>query len=215
MRLQQPGAPKFTVLIGSGARRTAKRHSDTDIVRIGHQDPVSTKSERLTKRDAISYIDYDEGKFLELYHDDSLFLYHIFTEGVLLRGERRRWESLKLAFSVSTNFAREISENRGVLEWLQQGTQFEGATVPYLAHTFRALKNLAIFLLAEKQTYVFEKRTALQQAFPDLEGEAITLLINANNRFERDRSDSLPSEIFNPETVIRVRTQVARAIDWR
>jgi hypothetical protein len=46
---------------------------------------------------------------------------------------------------VSTDFTEEITRNRKFLQWLQRGEKFKGAVIPYLAHTCRALKNLAIF----------------------------------------------------------------------
>jgi hypothetical protein len=163
------------------------------------------------KKADVSYIDYDAKKFSELYEKGSLFLHHIFTEGVLLKGNRSVWNALKQYFQVSTNFRKEISQNRKLLEWLQGGEKFRGATIPYLAHTFRALKNLAIFLLAHKREYVFEKRAALQTAFPTLDRKAITLLINANNMFERS-SDVGPNYTIGPNTIAHVRREIADAV---
>ena len=162
----------------------------------------------------VSYIDYDPDKFSRLYEDGSLFLYHIFCEGRLINGNERTWRFLKANFCVRTNFRREIAENREVLEWLQDGTQYEGAMIPYLAHTCRALKNLAIFSLAQRRSYVFDKRRALRKAFPVLEDEAIALLIGANNVFERSHIDSGDLHAVNAETIRRVRIQIARAIGW-
>ena len=202
--------PKFAILIGSTARRSQKRHSDIDIVRIVYHEPVTPDLDK-SKDSEISYIDFDSDKFSKLYRDGSLFLHHVFTEGVLLRGNRNDWNGLKEYFRVSTNFRREISQNRKLLEWLQRGEKFRGATIPYLAHTFRALKNLAIFLLAHKQEYVFEKRAALQKAFPTLDTKAITVLINANNIFERS-SDVRPNYIIEPNTIAHVRREIANAV---
>jgi hypothetical protein len=210
LRLQKP---KFTVLIGSRARRTQKKESDIDIVRIGHREPVSLDNGSGKKGKDISYIDYDPKKFSELYRNGSLFLYHVFTEGSLLQGSRMGWRILKKGFKVSKDFSEEISQNRKLLYWLQSGEKFKGATIPYLAHTFRALKNLAIFSLAEKSDYIFDKRAALQKAFPKLDREAISVLIDANNVFERSVRNC-PSYALGGETIAHVRRQIAHAVDF-
>jgi predicted nucleotidyltransferase len=212
-KLKKPSATaNFTILIGSRARRTDDRQSDIDIVRIGHRDVTAVQCKGSRKIRDVSYIDYDAEKFSQLYDDGSLFLYHIFSEGRLLSGDERAWTSLRTNFRVRTNFRREIAENREVLAWLQDGNQFEGATIPYLAHTCRALKNLAIFSLAQGRSYIFDKRTALRRAFPELKDEAINLLIVANNVFERVHVDFGDLDRVNGETIRCLRKQVARAI---
>jgi hypothetical protein len=205
-------ASHFTILIGSGARRTDDLQSDIDIVRIGHSDTTVVQCKGCQKVRDVSYINYDTEKFSQLYGDGSLFLYHIFSEGRLLSGDEKIWTSLKANFRVRTNFRREIAENREVLAWLQDGNQFEGATIPYLAHMCRALKNLAIFSLAQRRSYVFDKRTALRRAFPELEDETISLLVVANNVFERVHIDLGDLNRVNGETIRCLRKQVARAI---
>jgi len=204
--------PKFVILIGSSARKSRKLDSDIDIVRIEYHKAVPSNLKK-PKQAEVSYIDYDANKFSELYRDGSLFLYHIFTEGELLRGNRSSWNALKRHFRVSTDFRKEIIENRKFLRWLQRGEKFRGATIPYLAYTFRALKNLAIFLLAQNRDFVFEKRTALQRAFPRLDQKTITVLIDANNSFER--GSKLPSSYdVGPNTVMYVRKEIADAVPY-
>jgi hypothetical protein len=190
-----------------------KKDSDIDIVRIGHREPVLLDNGPRKREKEISYIDYKPKKFAELYRDGSLFLYHVFSEGSLLQGNRRHWRILKEGFKVSTNFRQEISQNRKLLHWLQSGEKFKGATIPYLAHTFRALKNLAIFSLAQKHYYIFDKRTALQKAFPDLDSKAISILIDASNIFERSARNR-PSNALGGDTIDRVRQQVAHVVDF-
>lgn len=131
---------------------------------------------------------------------------------MLLRGSRSHWKTLKDGFKVSTNFRQEISQNRNLLKWLQEGEKFKGATIPYLAHTFRALKNLAIFSLAQKRNYVFDKHTALRKAFPQLDREAITLLINANDIFERSSKRRSSTNPVDGDAIRWVRTQIAHAM---
>jgi len=205
--------PKFTVLIGSRARGTHARHSDIDIVRIGHREPVPLNLVGAQRQSDISYVDYESIKFSDLYRNGSLFLHHIFTEGTLLQGRRRDWNYLKRHFKVKTNFTNEISQNRRLLRWLQNGEKFKGATMPYLSHSFRALKNLAIFSLAQKRDYVFDKRGALSKAFPRFDPEAITFLIEANDIFERSVRPTRNYEV-NPATVEYVRKQIAHAINF-
>jgi hypothetical protein len=202
--------PGFSVLIGSRARHTHDRVSDTDVVRIGHKRRLKLETQRPIG--SVSYIDYDLVKFSDLYRRGSLFIYHVFSEGRLLEGDRNAWKRLKNNFRVSTNFRREISQNRKFLRWLHEGEKFKGASIPYLAHACRALKNLAIFSLAEKRRYIFDKRTALRRAFPALTDEVIHLLINANNAFERPQSNRLAADDLSGDTMRLVRNQIAHAV---
>src|SRR5260370_36279572 len=57
--------------------------------------------------------------------------------------------------------------------------------MPLLAHMFRALKDAAIFSLAQRGVYVYDKRAALRRAFPSLTKRDIELLVTANNAFVR------------------------------
>ena len=202
---------RFTVLIGSRGRGTATGASDFDVVRIGHKAGVKFK--RNERNRSVSYIDYDVKSFCSLYESGSLFLYHIFREGRLLEGNRQAWAWLKENFRVRTSFGREISRNRAFLRWLQRGEKFKGAVIPYLAHTCRALKNLAIFSLAQKRRYVFDKRAALRGAFPNLPSSSIELLISANNSFERAPRHPLSSEDVPVAQINRLRKHVNLALE--
>lgn len=188
------------------------RHSDIDVVRIGHRQPISLDLIGGHRQTDICYIDYESSKFSDLYRNGSLFLHHIFTEGTLLRGCSRDWISLKRHFKVKTNFRNEISQNRRLLRWLQSGEKFKGATMPYLSHSFRALKNLAIFSLAQRRDYVFDKRRALSKAFPRFDSTAIACLIEANDIFERSAKPASDYKV-SLATVDHVRKQIARAIE--
>lgn len=204
---RQPG--QFTILIGSRARRAARSWSDIDVVRIGHKEPIQANRDQ--KR-LVSYIDYDSEKFCELYNRGSLFLYHVFHEGRLVAGSATAWKRLKENFKVTTDFSQEISRNRKFLKWLHKGEKFRGAIIPYLAHTCRALKNLAIYSLARKRQYVFDKRSALQGAFPGLSKESIDLLIDANDSFERSPRKHLSSSDVPVAQIDLVRRQIAAAV---
>jgi len=179
-------------------------------VRIGHKAPLAFK--RHEEKRSVTYIDYDVKSFCDLYARGSLFLYHVFREGRLLAGNSQAWARLKENFRVRTNFAKEISRNRKFLRWLQRGEKFRGAVIPYLAHTCRALKNLAIFSLAQKRRYVFDKRAALRGAFPSLPKSSIDLLISANDSFERAPRRRLSSEDVPMSHINRLRKQVTFAV---
>ena len=207
------GAPgSFTVLIGSRARRAVRPSSDVDVVRIGHRHSLPAHFRATHRGGRISYIDYDESKFRELYERGSLFLYHVFTEGSLLEGDAKPWASLKSRFKVATNFREEISQSRSVLAWLQRGNKWRGAKVPYLAHTFRALKNLAIFSLAQRRHYVFDKRRALEEAFPQLRRQSIATLIDANDAFEQTRLGRPRSYDISETTVAQLKKDIVGAL---
>jgi predicted nucleotidyltransferase len=202
---------KFTILIGSLARRTQNSSSDIDVVRIGHKE--STKLKIQSKNQAVSYIDYDIDKFMELHERGSLFLYHVFNEGLLLDGNATAWQWLKDHFRVSTDFRQEISQNRKFLKWLQTGTKYQGAVVPYLAHTCRALKNLAIFSLAQERKYVFDKGRALRKAFPRLSDDVIALLVDASNSFERLPWRPLSRAPVDQNAIGQLNRQIAAAVN--
>jgi hypothetical protein len=157
-----------------------------------------------------TYIDYDANAFARLYERGDLFLYHVFQEGRLLEGNKTEWESLKTNFHVGTDFGEEISRNRKFLRWLQRGEKYDGAVMPYLANMCRALKNLAIFTLAEKRHYVFDKRKALRRAFPALSDASIALLVDANNSFERHPAFAQPYPI-DPRNISRLNREIASA----
>ena len=181
---------EFTILIGSCARGTGDAYSDIDIVRVGHERPFpKTKLGAVPNPGApISYIDYDAASFASLYEAGSLFVHHILTEGRLLVGDPVRWAGLVKNFSVTKDLRGEIREQIGLCRWIARPEAFTNATMPMLSHLFRALKNAAIFSLAEQEIYVYDKREALRQAFHFLTDNDIELLVSANNKFERGAS---------------------------
>jgi len=200
--------PRFTILIGSRARRTEDQSSDLDIVRIGHTNPATKIGKQRVEP---TYIDYDVSAFWRLFERGDLFLYHVFKEGRLLEGDKATWALLKQNFRVGKDFGEEISRNRKFLRWLQRGSKYDGAIVPYLAHLCRALKNLAIFSLAEQRDYIFDKRRALRKAFPTLSDESISLLVNANNSFERNPARALSYPAIDSTNIKRLNREIALA----
>lgn len=201
----------FTVLIGSCARGTGDAYSDIDIVRIGHQRELTQAEIRKLEGNTstISYIDYDFATFKSLHQNGSLFIHHILTEGKLLSGSSIRWAKFIETFRVTTDLRNEIDEQLRLCRWLARPKVFTKATMPLLSHMFRALKNAAIFSLAQQGVYVYDKREALRSAFQFLDISEIDLLISANNAYVRGASNlnSLPTVDRNalPNLCARVR----------
>lgn len=188
---------EFTILVGSCARGTNDAHSDIDIVRVGHKRPLRKAQLRTLSRpeSPISYIDYDNASFASLYETGSVFIHHILTEGKLIAGNPHIWADLVENFTVTKDLHSEIREQAGLCKWLARPEAFADATMPLLSHLFRALKNAAIFSLAQQGVYVYEKRAALRQAFHFLTDNDIELLLEANNAYERGASQSISSTI--------------------
>jgi predicted nucleotidyltransferase len=186
------GGEQFTVLVGSYGRGAGEADSDIDIVRIGHTRPF--KKSRLGKlahpKAPISYIDYDPESFARLYESGSLFVHHILTEGQLLDGDRRRWTELVENFAVTEDLSSEITEQLDLCRRLARPEAFTNATMPLLSHLFRALKNAAIFSLAARGVYVYDKREALRQWWTFLTNRDIELLVTANNLYVRGTPQS-------------------------
>src|SRR5260370_42411186 len=182
-----PKGDQFTILIGSRARGTADEYSDIDIVRVGHKRAVNQKKlARLACGDAhVSYIDYDSDVFRSLHESGSLFIHHILTEGKLLAGDARKWKQLARDFRVVRDLSPEIKEQQRLCRWLARVNESDQSTMPLLSHMFRALKNAAIFSLAQRGVYVYDKRAALRRAFPSFTTRDIELLVTASNAFVR------------------------------
>jgi hypothetical protein len=133
----------------------------------------------------VSYVDYDEASFSEFYTAGSLFLHHAFTEGLLLEGDTSEWSRLNARFRVAANFSEAISDYTAVLDYLVSYPSYEHAYIAYLSNIFKALKNIAIFRLAEAGNYEFDKIAALSKCFL-LSPEDARLLVASNNSFERN-----------------------------
>lgn len=175
----------YTILIGSYARGTNRLGSDYDVVRVNHAEKLD--SDHIpSSQTRISYIDYSEEAFAELYKSGSLFLYHIFYEGKLLFGNKKDWYNLKNNFSVCNIFTKEILEYLDLISFVNSDQSFHHSTFAYLSNMFKAIKNISIFCLAEKGQYVFEKKTAIAGAYPFLSTSKINALILANDVYERD-----------------------------
>jgi len=183
----------YSILIGSYARGTADDFSDIDIVRISHVNSVPLP-ENFSSRAFISYIDYTEEEFQSLYSKGSLFLKHMFCEGCLLEGDITKWKKLSSNFVIQPDFNDEIKENLKVLNFILSNKSHVERVVPFLLHTFKCLKNISIFTLANQQKYVFDKRCSIRSVFPsisliDLESMILSEQILERRNFE---SDELP-----------------------
>lgn len=207
---------EFTVVIGSCARGTADLGSDLDVVRIGHFREVRREdvAEAASTAGPVTCIDYDVPTFRKLYATGSLFLYHIFTEGVLIRGDGKAWRYLQNRFSVQHCFAEEIQENLAVYYWLNSPDQFENAEYPLLSYLFRVLKNISIFSMAQRNTYIFEKRDALHTFMPNLPKIDVEKLITANRIYEREIDElEAPVECLEQEPLRRLFLRVDRNLN--
>jgi predicted nucleotidyltransferase len=196
---------KFTILIGSRARGKGDCYSDVDIVRIGHKRAVRKKGlGRLWNLEGpISYVDYDTTTFASLYESGSLFIHHILTEGKLLAGDPVRWADLVRRFSVTKDLQSDISKQLRLVKWLARPEAFRQATMPLLSHLFKALKNAAIFSLAQDGVYIYDKREALRRAFPFLTGKDIDLLVEGNNAYIRGAPLFTSSRTLNAADALR------------
>lgn len=200
---------ELTILIGSCARGTSQAGSDVDVVRVGHRQTVKRSTISSLARAAkgpITYIDYDLNTFCGLHRSGSLFVHHIITEGILIAGNQETWERSRASFIVTTDFGVEIQDHRDVCLWLASVGYLKGATMARLAHLCRALKNLAIFSLAAQRAYVFEKREALQRAFPAIPQTDVQILLDASNSFERgtELSVTLKRTAAHPDRVSQI-----------
>ena len=151
---------QLTVLIGSFARGTPDRNSDIDIVRVGHRNRFAKSKVQCLKnaKAPISYVDYEPEAFASLYDSGSLFIHHVLNEGSLVQGDELYWAELCHSFSVSVDFSAEIREYLSLCHWLARPRMFSCAVMPLLSHMFRGLKNAAIFLLAQRGLYIYDRR---------------------------------------------------------
>jgi hypothetical protein len=178
----------ITILIGSYARGDASSESDVDVMRVGHQNPI-VRPENIPSTAHISYIDYDWQDLMKLHSQGSLFLYHAFTEGLLLQGCKSQWDELRTSFSVAVRHTESIMEYVELLFYIDKYPGYENAHLPYLSNIFKAVKNIGIFRLAERGIYRFDKKSALSLGCNIIDPMSQTLQ-SANNCFERAVSPS-------------------------
>jgi hypothetical protein len=180
----------MTILIGSCARGTDRAHSDVDIVRVGHGRQVSREDLgrngwAKVAQGPIAYVDYDFATFAQLFAEGSLFVHHILGEGILLSGSPAVWDGWRAGFRVAGSFHQESARYLASCFWFLHPERFVHARLPFLSHLFRAMKNAAIFSLADRHTYCFEKHDCLQRAFPSMTDADIELLLAADAAYQR------------------------------
>ncbi|WQH15784.1 hypothetical protein SR882_08435 [Guyparkeria halophila] len=171
------------MLIGSYARGDACETSDVDILRVGHERQPLLPSwvSGLAYR---SYIDYTIEEFVRLCEIGSLFLFHVFSEGMLLEGDDVVWDRIRSNFNVASSFDREISEYASVLNYADSYPFYKENVVPYLSIVFRSIKNIGIFSLAQRKCYMFDKLSALRYGF-GLPEQMSKDFIHLDNCYER------------------------------
>ena len=184
---------RFGVIAGSVARGTENAQSDLDYVRIGpaRKIPINLPTGGINK---ISAIRYDWAKFNKLYKEGSLFVYHLFSEGVLIEGNQEKWSALKSGFKVRKKFTNEIKRYKSALRHIVNSANEHISVIPFLAHTLRCLKNIAIFSLAEEGVYVFEKAGALKAFFPTLPNHYIEIMLMAESILDRNETTKKRSD---------------------
>lgn len=170
----------FQILIGSVARNDFSQNSDIDICRIGNTYTV--EREDLWPSGPINYIDYELDVFEHLYEIGSLFLLHILSEGVLIKGDQKEWENYKSNFSVQRNFNKELEDIHEMTEIFDNIEIFGSKYLTLYSNLFTLTKNYAIFTLANRGIYVFNKKKAINDVFGYFYYD---LLSDSNNYFER------------------------------
>ena len=153
---------RFIVLFGSCARGDDNAFSDVDVLRINARCLSSSKLVPKRKR-VVNYVDYDAETFNVLYNGGSLFLAHIFNEGILLEGNPRSWEFLKEQFHVTTCFSGEFAKIESTLSQFRNPRVFGGHYLSALAALFTIVKNSSIFFLAQNKVYEFNKCRSIYQ----------------------------------------------------
>ncbi|TQR14748.1 nucleotidyltransferase domain-containing protein [Psychrobacillus soli] len=170
----------FQVLIGSVARNDFSRNSDIDICRIGNRQTIERKDS--WPIGPINYIDYELEVFEHLFEIGSLFILHILFEGVLIKGDKEKWENYKSNFCVKDNFNEELEDINEMTDVFNNLEMFGNKYLTLYSNLFTLIKNYSIFTLANEGIYIFNKEKAVKRVFGDF---YYNLLFDSNNYFER------------------------------
>ena len=97
---------QFIIIFGSIARNDYTENSDVDILTINIEKNLAEKYINNIKIPNFphNYVEYNSETFSMFYNSGSLFLYHIFTQGVLIHGDIEKWKLIKNNFNVKKNF---------------------------------------------------------------------------------------------------------------
>lgn len=189
---------KFVLLIGSAARKETTRRSDVDIVEIGEPFDWVPPVEMKIDAERISKVKYTNKRFRQLHKQGSLFLLHIFNEGKLLVGDPKSWRDLRGKFHVKKKFSREIARSRAVLNFLISDEENAAAPIAFLSNSLRALKQMAIYRLAEAGIYVFDKRKAILKFHTWIPKDILEAMLEAEFIISRGGNDHDKKINFTP-----------------
>jgi predicted nucleotidyltransferase len=170
----------FIILIGSVARGDYGSESDIDICRIATEKEVKRKDK--WPNGPLSYIDYDEETFLHLYNQGSLFIYHLFYEGILMKGDIGEWENLKNKFEFKDTYSEDLYKIKDIFNIFLNTEMFGGKFLSVYSNLFTLIKNYAIFYLAKNNIFILNKKQAVLKVFGDYYYD---LLVSSYNYFER------------------------------
>ncbi|OXS52156.1 hypothetical protein B1A99_34940 [Cohnella sp. CIP 111063] len=174
----------FIVIIGSVARNDFSTSSDIDICRIDCDIQIARKSN--WPDGPINIIDYDRNTFNHLFNINSLFIYHILFEGVLIYGDIDEWVKLKSSFILKKNFVEEINDTKELISIFKNIEMFGEHFTSLYSNFFISLKNFSIFYLANKGIYTFNKEQAIKKVFGNYH---FNILFDSFNYFERGLSN--------------------------
>lgn len=171
----------FTILIGSVARGDHTHNSDIDICRINSYEEI-TVLDCKSPPGPTNYIDYSFDQFMSLYMKGSLFIFHIFKEGILLKGDIEDWNNYKNNFIIKTSFYEEITNLKNSLKLIMATEIFGGKYLSLYSNFFTIIKNISIFALANNGIYEFNKKNAICKIYGEY---FIDFLIDSYSTFER------------------------------
>jgi hypothetical protein len=155
----------FVVVFGSVARGDSNKNSDLDILLI--ESDTDKANSILEKQDLpnlpVNYVNYSHDLFKKYYDMGSLFLHHIFEQGVLLSGSELEWSKYKEQFKLKNNFNDEINKIKSDIEVYSDISIFNGMFYSPLANAFPMMKNYCIFTLANAGIFEFNKVKCIEK----------------------------------------------------
>ncbi len=150
---------QFIVIFGSIARNDYTENSDVDILTINIEKHLAEKyiNNINIPNFPHNYVEYDSETFTMFYNSGSLFLYHIFTQGMLIHGNIKKWQLLKNNFNVKEDFKEEILKIKEEASAYSNIKIFDNHFTSAISNLYPMIKNLCIFSLANKGIYEFNK----------------------------------------------------------
>ncbi len=186
----------YVVLIGSVARNEENSNSDIDICRV--ESDINVERINEWPRGPINYIDYSYADFNKLYKKGSLFIYHVINEGVLIHGNKDKWQELKDEFVFIDDYDEEINNIKEILEEFLDIGIYGNSFLTLYSNLYTLIKNLAIYSLAQKDIFEFNKEKAVVNVFGH---KYYNLLCEAYNIFERSCIKPTQNYNFSCETL--------------